>query len=80
MKRSWKQPGLVAVAAALTAGCDGVPREPEITLVVAGQALIKEDPRLSWEDPFGSLRPVLQNADVRRPFRSEPISWSDNQR
>ena len=37
---------------------------PEITLVVAGQALIKKDPRLSWDDPFGSLRPVLDAADV----------------
>jgi poly-gamma-glutamate synthesis protein (capsule biosynthesis protein) len=41
-----------------------VPPDPEITLVVAGQALIKIDPRLSWEDPFGSLRPILQGADV----------------
>ena len=64
MKRSWKRPGLVAVAVALTAGCGGAPPAPEITLVVAGQALIKVDPRLSWEDPFGSLRPILQSADV----------------
>ena len=63
--RSWRrQLGFVAVAAALTAGCGGVPPEPEITLVVAGQALIKIDPRLSWEDPFGSLRSILQGADV----------------
>lgn len=55
---------LVPVAAALTAGCGGAPPEPEITLVVAGQALIKVDPRLSWEDPFGSLRPLIQGADV----------------
>ncbi len=65
MRRSWWwQPGLVALAAALTASCGGAPPEPEITLVVAGQALIKVDPRLSWEDAFGSLRPILQNADV----------------
>ena len=64
MKRSWKRPGLVAVAVALTAGCGGAPPAPEITLVVAGQALIKVDPRLSWEDPLGSLRPILQSADV----------------
>ena len=64
MKRSWKRPGLVAVAVALTAGCGGAPPAPEITLVVAWQALIKVDPRLSWEDPLGSLRPILQSADV----------------
>ncbi len=55
---------IAVVAAALIAGCGGAPPEPEITLVVAGQALIKVDPRLSWEDAFGSLRPILQNADV----------------
>ncbi len=63
-KSCWWRPGLVVLAAALTAGCGGTPPDPEITLVVAGQALIKVDPRLSWEDPFGSLRPILQNTDV----------------
>ena len=38
--------------------------EQEITLVLAGQALIKVDPGLSWPDPFGSLRSMLQGADV----------------
>jgi poly-gamma-glutamate synthesis protein (capsule biosynthesis protein) len=65
MKRKWQwQPGLVAVAAVLVPACAETPPEPEITLVVAGQALIKVDPGLSWEHPFGSLRPILQNADV----------------
>jgi len=46
------------------AGCGPTQREPEITLVFAGQALIKKDPRLHWEDPFGSLRPILGDADL----------------
>lgn len=53
-----------AALLALTAGCRGAPPEPEITLVVAGQALIKADPGLTWDDPFGSLRPIVQGADV----------------
>ncbi len=65
MKRDWKhRPSLLLVAIAAAAGCDRAPPEPEITLVVVGQALIKVDPRLSWPDPFGSLRPMLQSADV----------------
>lgn len=56
--------GLLTVAAALAVSCGPPPPDPEITLVVAGQALIKMDPRLSWDDPFGSLRPILQSADV----------------
>ena len=65
MKRNRKlQAVLITAVAALTASCDSPPSEPEITLAVAGQALIKVDPRLSWADPFGSLRPMLQSADV----------------
>ncbi len=52
------------IMAVLSTGCGPVPPEADITLVVAGQALIKMDPRLSWEDPFGSLRPILRSADV----------------
>jgi len=64
-KGNWKRRlGLVACGAALTAGCEVASPEPEITLVIAGQALIKEDPRVYWENPFGSLRPILQAADV----------------
>ena len=33
-------------------------------MVLTGQALIKKDPRIRWADPFGSLRPVLDRADV----------------
>lgn len=36
----------------------------EISLVLAGQALIKVDPRLSWADPFGTITPIVQSADV----------------
>jgi|TARA_B110000196_G_scaffold320012_1_gene340052 poly-gamma-glutamate capsule biosynthesis protein CapA/YwtB (metallophosphatase superfamily) len=54
---------MIAVVAVMT-GCGVQPPESELTLVVAGQALIKIDPRLSWENPFGSLKPILDNADV----------------
>jgi len=65
MKTSCRQQlGLFAIMAALNAGCGQAPPEADIALVVAGQALIKMDPRLSWEDPFGSLRPILRSADV----------------
>jgi poly-gamma-glutamate synthesis protein (capsule biosynthesis protein) len=50
-------------AAAVTACCTRQP-QPEIKLVIAGQALIKKDPRIRWDDPFGSLRPILDRADV----------------
>jgi poly-gamma-glutamate synthesis protein (capsule biosynthesis protein) len=55
--------GSVAVAALATA-CSTERPEPETRLVLAGQALIKKDPRLRWDDPFGSLRPILDRADV----------------
>jgi hypothetical protein len=65
MKRRWHpQTCLVVAAAALTSGCDRTPPQPAITLVVAGQALIKDDPRQYWEAPFGSLRPILHSVDV----------------
>ncbi len=55
---------LVTLVVALTGSCETAPPQPEITLVVAGQALIKKDPRLAWDDPFGSLTPIIQSADV----------------
>ena len=65
MRREWRlQATLVGVTLALSAGCGVSPPEHEITLLLSGQALIKIDPRLSWDDPFGSLRPILQRADV----------------
>ena len=33
-------------------------------MIVVGQALIKADPRITWEDPFGSIRPFVEAADV----------------
>ena len=50
--------------AALAAACAAERSEPETILVLAGQALIKKDPRLRWDDPYSSLRPILQRADV----------------
>jgi len=50
--------------AALVAACSTERSEPETILVLAGQALIKKDPRLRWDDPYGSLRPILERADV----------------
>jgi len=52
------------MAGLLATACSGPPPEPEIRLVLAGQALIKKDPRLRWDDAFGSLRPILDSADV----------------
>jgi poly-gamma-glutamate synthesis protein (capsule biosynthesis protein) len=52
------------VAAFLTA-CSPPPADPEIRLVLAGQSLVKKDPRIRWDDPFGTLRPILEGADVR---------------
>ncbi len=48
----------------LGSGCENPSADSEIRLVVAGQALIKKDPRIRWEDPYGSLRPTLARADV----------------
>ena len=60
IKGSWRRRlSLMPIMAVLGTGCGPAPPEADITLVVAGQALIKMDPRLSWEDPFGSLRPIL---------------------
>ncbi len=65
MNRAWKgNYGLLLIAMALVAACSNAAPQPEITLVVAGQALIKQDPRLLWDDPFGSLRDILEGADV----------------
>lgn len=55
---------IVAVAAVVAAACSSPPSEPEIRLVLAGQALIKKDPRIRWDDAYGTLRPILESADV----------------
>jgi len=59
--------GLVLPSLLLLAACKATPPTPptpEITLLLSGQALIKKDPRVAWEDPFGSLRPIIEGADV----------------
>ena len=63
-RRPFLPAALILLSAVVPVGCGPAHGEPEITLVVAGQALIKKDPRLQWENPFGSLRPILQGADV----------------
>jgi poly-gamma-glutamate synthesis protein (capsule biosynthesis protein) len=52
------------LAATFVVGCDAPSPEPEITLVLTGQTLVKKDPRLRWDDPFGTLRSIVEGADV----------------
>ncbi|MFC1661780.1 CapA family protein [Gemmatimonadota bacterium] len=59
----WRRVLIVAVAAVFSA-CSSPRPEPEVRLVLAGQALIKKDPRTLWDDPYGSLRPILERADA----------------
>ena len=54
---------LILSVAVLTA-CSSSQTEPEVRLVLTGQALIKKDPRIRWDEPFGTLRPILKRADV----------------
>lgn len=50
--------------AGLAMGCGQPPPTGAATIVLAGQALIKVDPRAGWDAPFESLLPVLESADV----------------
>ncbi|MGB6867843.1 MAG: CapA family protein [Candidatus Aminicenantaceae bacterium] len=60
--------------------CTDAPRDNEaLTLVVAGQALIKIDPRLSWDDPFGTVRPIVEAADIAFTNFEMAINGPDNQ-
>jgi poly-gamma-glutamate synthesis protein (capsule biosynthesis protein) len=54
---------LILIVGILTT-CSTPQTEPEIRLVLAGQALIKKDPRIRWDDPFGTLGPILERADI----------------
>jgi poly-gamma-glutamate synthesis protein (capsule biosynthesis protein) len=64
----------------LLAACGAAERDPDtLTLVVAGQALIKVDPRQSWEDPFGTLRPIVETADVAFTNFEMAINGPDNE-
>ena len=74
--------GFVLAAAALVAwsACCDSPRDRDtITLVAAGQALIKIDPRQSWDEPFGSIRPIIQSADVGFTNFEMAVNGQDNQ-
>lgn len=74
--------GFVLAAAALVvwSACCNLARDPgTIKLVVAGQTLIKIDPRQSWEKPFGSIRPIIQSADVGFTNFEMAVNGQDNQ-
>jgi|SaaInlStandDraft_2_1057019.scaffolds.fasta_scaffold02434_6 poly-gamma-glutamate capsule biosynthesis protein CapA/YwtB (metallophosphatase superfamily) len=55
---------LAGACMVLSTACSDSPPASETRLVLAGQALIKKDPRIRWEDPYGSLAPILDRADV----------------
>jgi poly-gamma-glutamate capsule biosynthesis protein CapA/YwtB (metallophosphatase superfamily) len=60
--------------------CTEIPHDNEsLTLVVTGQALIKIDPRLSWDDPFGTVRPIVEEADIAFTNFEMAINGPDNQ-
>ena len=55
---------VIVLVAVLVTACAGPPTEPDVRLVLAGQALIKKDPRIRWGDAYNTLRPMLEGADV----------------
>lgn len=68
---------IIAIATVSTA-CSNSQTESEVRLVLAGQALIKKDPRIRWENPYGTLRPILERADVAfTNFEMAVLSESD---
>jgi len=48
----------------------------EIKMVVVGQSLIKVDPRKHWSSPFGSVKTILESADVG--FTNFEMAINDN--
>ena len=50
-----------------------------LKLVVVGQALIKVDPRVSWDDPYGSIRPFIEAADVGFTNFEMAVNGKDNE-
>lgn len=56
---------VICAALVLVSACARPAADDEIRLVVTGQALIKKDPRHRWENPYGTLRPILKRADVK---------------
>lgn len=69
----------VAALVVLSACADGAPGDQALTLVVAGQSLVKVDPRQSWPKPFGTIRPVLQAADIRFTNFEMAVNGPENQ-
>ncbi len=55
---------VLIVIIGLATSCSSPQQEAEVRLVLAGQALIKKDPRIRWDDPFGTLRPIIERADI----------------
>ena len=50
-----------------------------LKLVAVGQALIKVDPRITWDDPFGSIRPFVEAADVGFTNFEMAVNGPDNE-
>jgi poly-gamma-glutamate synthesis protein (capsule biosynthesis protein) len=70
----------VLASICILAACgDAATDQDSLTLLVAGQALIKVDPRVSWEDPFGTVRPIVDSADVAFTNFEMAINGPDNQ-
>lgn len=55
---------LIVAAAVVVLSCSSPRPQPEVRLILAGQSLIKKDPRIRWDDSYGTLRPILAGADV----------------
>lgn len=70
---------VLALLFGLSACSDAARDRDALTLVVAGQALIKVDPRLSWDNPFGSIRPIIEGADIAFTNFEMAINGPDNQ-
>lgn len=69
---------LIVAIAAVSIACSNSQTESEVRLVLAGQALIKKDPRIYWDDPYGTLRPILERADIAfTNFEMAVLSESD---
>jgi len=80
MYRYHRGPVLVLIPLCVLAACGDAARDQDVlTLVVAGQALVKVDPRQSWDDPFGTVRPIVEAADVSFTNFEMAINGLDNQ-
>lgn len=61
--------GFAALTVLLTLSCNQSKEEqaldiPGFKLAVVGQSLIKIDPRKYWDNPYGTVEPILQSVDV----------------